>query len=482
MICVRDLVGIKSLGLTLRAGAEGGHRLISWAHTVDLPDPWRWVSAGNLVMTTGGGLPKSPEDQAAWLEKLADTNASALVVALQPGAPELSSRLLEAADQLLFPVIEASFELEFVKLSRQVIESVVQSQNQKFKSSEHLFQTYAYALSEAADFEERLRILADKLQLDLAIEDARSKMIMMTSCTPPPSVTSASLLVENVPIAGRSRANLLIRRRDGKVSQDVLLIKILVGLLGIELERLMIHRDTQRSEGTSILKSLARDETDIAAVLPMLKRRGLAGKLVAFAVKSKNLGDWKFTDIHHAPGLHNPSPLFLEEDVLVGLAADDQEIFEALTRHLGPETVMGISGPVTASTGFREGLRQARLALTQAAESQADILRYGEAQADFLLAPKTLAEARALVACYLGALIEYDRLNAAALISTLAKFLDNNSSLKATAIDLGIHRQTLIYRLKLIEQITGLKPTTTNGTAKFWLALSAGRAANLLAR
>jgi purine catabolism regulator len=117
MICVRDLVAIKSLGLSMLAGASGGHRFISWAHTVDLPDPWRWVSAGVLVMTTGGGLPKSAEDQALWLEKLAKTRASALIVALRPDAPKLSSLLLNTADRLSFPVVEGSFELEFATLS-----------------------------------------------------------------------------------------------------------------------------------------------------------------------------------------------------------------------------------------------------------------------------------------------------------------------------------------------------------------------------
>jgi purine catabolism regulator len=59
------------------------------------------------------------------------------------------------------------------------------------------------------------------------------------------------------------------------------------------------------------------------------------------------------------------------------------------------------------------------------------------------------------------------------------KFLANDGNWKATAFDMGIHRQTLVYRIKQIEQLTGFKPTSTDGSARFWIALNAGKNANL---
>ena len=97
------------------------------------------------------------------------------------------------------------------------------------------------------------------------------------------------------------------------------------------------------------------------------------------------------------------------------------------------------------------------------------------------MAPKSLSEARALVGRYLGPLIEHDRTQGAALVATLTTFLRNDGNWKATAFDLGVHRQTLVYRLKLVEQLTGIKPTTTSGIARFWIAIQAGRNTELLA-
>ncbi|MFH3671394.1 polyketide synthase regulator, partial [Acinetobacter nosocomialis] len=57
MITIDELVKNNNLGLTFKSGRSGGKRIVKWAHAVDLPDPWHWISPGTLVMTTGGGLP-----------------------------------------------------------------------------------------------------------------------------------------------------------------------------------------------------------------------------------------------------------------------------------------------------------------------------------------------------------------------------------------------------------------------------------------
>ena len=58
-------------------------------------------------------------------------------------------------------------------------------------------------------------------------------------------------------------------------------------------------------------------------------------------------------------------------------------------------------------------------------------------------------------------------------------FLRNDGVWQTSADELNIHRQTLVYRLKKVEQLTGLKPTTTEGSALLWLALTAADRAEL---
>ena len=59
-------------------------------------------------------------------------------------------------------------------------------------------------------------------------------------------------------------------------------------------------------------------------------------------------------------------------------------------------------------------------------------------------------------------------------------FLAADGSWRQTAEELHIHRQTLVYRLKTVKQLTGLEPSSTVGTTSLWLALQAGRPAGII--
>ncbi|WP_312935918.1 PucR family transcriptional regulator [Pseudomonas sp.] len=479
MLTVHDLVSIELLQLQIAAGAGGSRRVIHWAHTVDLPDPWRWVSPGDLVMTTGVGLPGEDDAQVAWLQQLVQSNASALVIAPRPDAPAPSQAMLDAADRLLFPIVRASFELEFVKLSHHVIESVLQAQRERFNASERLFQTYAQALRQAPDLSGRLLILANSLQMDLALEDAVSGALIVGTAGASHDLQQQC---ERIPVAGRARTNLLVSRHTRRSGDDAILVRSLIGLLAVEIERLMINRDQQREEGAALLHTLL-DTAELRLALPLLERRGLNGTLVSLAVRTDDQGPWQANELHHAPDFHRACPLMaVEQGLLIMICRDDPQVLDAIARNLGSATVLGISAPIAAATGVRESVRQARMALSQAEELARPHLRYGEAELGLIMAPKSLAEARALVGRYLGPLIDHDRQQGAALLATLMAFLHNDGNWKVTAFDLGIHRQTLVYRLKLVEQLTGIKPTTTHGIARFWIALEAGRNNDLLAQ
>lgn len=476
MLTVSELVAIRSLGLSFLAGASGGHRLITWAHAVDLPDPWRWVSAGHLIMTVGSGIPQDREEQAEWLRKLAGTNASALVIAPGEQAPDIHPQMLAAAEEAMFPIVGASYDLEFVKLSRQVIERVLQAQRDRIDAAQRLFQTYASALRDEPDMAARLDALGYRMGIHLQIEDAESGVPILQGKRAVP----AKGAVGRFDIPGRAKAALTIWRPDAQAFDDIFLIRALVGLLSVELERMMIERDGQRRDGESLLRDLIAGTLDLGGAQRLLLRRELNGTLVALAVEPKGEAAWSAADIHHAPELLGFSPLFLQDDLLLAVLPDNESILRAIISRLGSETRAGVSGPITVAGGIPESIKQARLAHALALESGKSLQRYDAADPALTLGPRTVAEARALIARYLGPLIDYDNSNTLSLLQTLDVFLRNDGSWKATAADLAIHRQTLVYRLKVIEQLTGLKPTTSSGTARFWTALQAGRHAGLL--
>ena len=73
----------------------------------------------------------------------------------------------------------------------------------------------------------------------------------------------------------------------------------------------------------------------------------------------------------------------------------------------------------------------------------------------------------------LGKLHEYDEQNASDLVKSLACFLEANGHWGEAAERLYVHRHTLRYRMKRVEDITGRDLGSSQDRMEFWLALKA---------
>jgi purine catabolism regulator len=72
----------------------------------------------------------------------------------------------------------------------------------------------------------------------------------------------------------------------------------------------------------------------------------------------------------------------------------------------------------------------------------------------------------------LGALLGYDEVHGTELVTTLTTYFQENRSLKLTARRLTIHPQTLRYRLKRVQEITGRDINSTQSISELWWAVS----------
>jgi purine catabolism regulator len=481
MITINALVDRGELGLTLLAGDAGGERIVTWAHAVDLPDPWNWIHRGDLVMTTGAGMPSAAPDQAAWIARVVESHASGLVLAARPDAPDLCPEALEVAEAGRFPLLTASFELEFSRLARVVIESALESQRHRLARSERLFAAYATSLRTGGSFSDRLSLLGSRFGWALEVRRGRSVPSDGAGSSSGAATPGSGELA--MPIPGRMPATLVVRPLDvGNVDSvpDPILINYLGGLLGIELEREAIERDQLREAGAELLEGVLTGDIDYATGRAALDRRGLTGSAIAAAFLPAGAAAWSVEEVHHSPALADlRPPLLVVDDVLIALLPDSDDVVEDLRGLLGEDTHAGASSPLNATTGFLEGMRQARLSLARAVDADAPHVRYAADRAVSLL-PDSVTEATALARRYLGPLIDHDRSHGTELVTTVSVFLAADRSWKQTSEELHIHRQTLVYRLKTVEQLTGLKPTSTIGTSALWLALQASRAAGVL--
>jgi DNA-binding PucR family transcriptional regulator len=87
-----------------------------------------------------------------------------------------------------------------------------------------------------------------------------------------------------------------------------------------------------------------------------------------------------------------------------------------------------------------------------------------------LLEVENLEVLQASITDTLGPLIKYDCRSGGALVTTLSVYL-KHMNISSAAAELFIHRHTLRYRLKQIEDLTGLKLDETTHAFQFYLAL-----------
>lgn len=476
MISVDGLVAIPSMGLRYLAGKAGGVRPVTWAHACDLPDPWEWFEAGDLVMTTGAGLPADADEQTRWISRLIDSRVAALVIAAAPRAVRPTPAMLAVAEERRFPVLSASFGLKFVTLARTVIENAVEYERQRLATMNRIYEAYWRSLHAGGPFTARLSTLEGTTGWALEVRDEASGRVLACGDLAQgrrdrddgPGGGSADF-----PVPGSSGL-VLSARPVRKPLGDRFILEHIGGLVALELEHEAVQRDRMRASGRDLLSGLLDETIGIAAVWPELRHRGMAGPVVVAYWKPADSHALDHARIHHHVALQPYAPLLVAAGAsLVGIVPRDVELLSELSRQLSPRCAVGLSVTLTTNSSIPEAARQARLAVAAAHEQGRLFAAYGDDGPDTDFLPRSVEDIRRLARRVLGPIVAHDGRVDGDLLVSVRTFLVNDRRWQRSADELGIHRQTLVYRLRKVEELTGYRPGSTDGSAVLWLALSA---------
>ncbi|MEO1441869.1 MAG: helix-turn-helix domain-containing protein [Chloroflexota bacterium] len=141
---------------------------------------------------------------------------------------------------------------------------------------------------------------------------------------------------------------------------------------------------------------------------------------------------------------------------------------------------VGISRPGQGLSDLRVSYREAKDALSIAAElgERGETTFYGDLKLyQLLLALKEggLEYMHSFYTETLGALVEHDERKQSDLIRTLSGFFEANGNLAKAANDLDVHRNTLVYRLERISELTELDLDDADNRLILHLALKIQR-------
>jgi purine catabolism regulator len=133
----------------------------------------------------------------------------------------------------------------------------------------------------------------------------------------------------------------------------------------------------------------------------------------------------------------------------------------------------GVGGS-TSWSDIATSLRQATFALRTARAEQRRVVPFDDLGVySLLFATQPRESIEAVAAAVLRPLDEHDATSRGDLVRSVASFLRHNGHWESAAAMLGVHRHTLRYRIRKVEQLTGRRLNSAHDRAEFLVALAA---------
>lgn len=479
------------------AGRSGAGRAVTWAHTCEMADPWNWMGSGDLLMTDGYSFPPEPSGQVEFLRQLAGADIVALALAENLAAP-LSPEASAVADELAFPVLMTAQSVPFVTIARVVAERNSRDMKSRAAQVLRLYDIFRRSHAPANMEADLLAQLGEELGATLHIIDlVRGHELIPTAADLPEELRraaldragehdgavpafsrltslsdAATLMVPTGDVEGAA----LIVRREATGPIDLILAQHAAMIVGIEADRLAARRARARARGAALLRRMLEASISAETAAKQVQSLGLGS------------GPWRVTaweEVASTPGVdggvlsseleHVTWPhlqLGLQKTHILLLAAEQLEAGLNVDMD-SADLVVGFSQPITSLSRFADAVREARWAVEGARAANVRTAEYGSQGPYFL--PRTVAEGDVIVRQLLGPIIDYDDANGAQLVDSLRVFFEANRSWQEGARRLGVHKQTLVYRMRKVEDLTGVSLRDFGGQAELYFALRTWR-------
>ena len=502
-VTVKDITAIPGMPLKLLAGGSRATRPIRWVHASELEDPTPWLKGDELILTTGMGVGATPAKQRAYIKRLSQAGVAGLGVGLGFSLEKMPQALISAAEQLDFPLFEVPFPVPFIAITEAIFTRILAEQYDTLQRAVDAEHVLTRAVLEGKGVEGIADSLATvtkgwTLLLDLhgqplaatsRAAQLRAERIWAELQESRPESTSFSITlvdrghhiwVQPVGAAGRVEAFLAV----GKPEQPSQLDRIVAGhalsLFAIELAKSRAVADAQSLLKGDFFDELAKGEMGISDAQRGLNRFGFARstKLMVATMEGAEPEALAFSATDHLSRVGGGFLVSAHEhgvNVLIPAEplADLGELVKAIGEKVGKEVRAG-SGSAVSPSEVGRSLREAKYALQvcrlegwpQAGFADLGTYRLLLSMAD----PDAL---RAFADSMLAPLDGYDHDHNGELIASLQAFLQHNARWETAAADLFVHRHTLRYRMRKVEELTGRDLGNSFDRMEFWLALRA---------
>ena len=183
---VRDALALDSFkAAAVVAGERGVSRDVQWAHVIDMPDPAPWVRPGQLLLTTGFAWP-AQEREVRDLVRLLDERGLAAVVLPVPGyLKKFPDAARTEADRVGLPLIEIPFDVPFAQITEELHRTILAEQYKIIERSDEIHNQLTRAAAEGKSLADLAHTLGTLLDRSVTVEDPEGKLLAYHAAGPP---------------------------------------------------------------------------------------------------------------------------------------------------------------------------------------------------------------------------------------------------------------------------------------------------------
>jgi Purine catabolism regulatory protein-like family/PucR C-terminal helix-turn-helix domain/GGDEF-like domain len=527
---VRDLLDVPGLGLSLLTDPSGMDRTIRHVYTTDLPDPSRYLTPGDLVLT-GLMWCREPGDADLFVSALVKAGVAALGAGEALG--QVPAEVIQACGRYGIALLAVPAETSFAAVTEEVGQRLSGDRATAMTRVLGRRRLLLSAVAEGAGLDAMFRLMGRELGVECWLLTGLGRVVGGTAALPErlaPRLACEYLKADRLPApaevsatgSGAGKYTLFGVGGEPRITSWFLVcagreqdwphelresVAELAADVALERARLDAARTGERKLAEAIVTMLASGGGEGAAsaeIASLMRAAGLPsdGRYLVAAMSAEadrvtgpNADRW-CCDL--AGELVMPfaegalvAPLGDEIVLLVpcpgGAVPDDTPsalVFAAAILRTQPTLesdrsrvmlTVGVSAPaegVTALSGaWHEAGSARRLAAVRGTTAVSVVTSDEVASHELLLATVPASVLRSFRERLLGPLVAYDDRHRAELLPTLREFLACSGSWNACAAKMYVHVNTVRYRIRRIEELTGRDLSHLDDQVDFFLAL-----------
>nr|WP_244962759.1 PucR family transcriptional regulator [Cryobacterium roopkundense] len=480
-------------------------RVVEWVHSSDLLDPTPFLSAGQMLLTTGTQFASDTTEDAAYREYAHRLAAHGLVglgfgtEVIRDGTPE---PLVAACLAEGLPLVEVPYATPFIAVARTAGDLIAEDRYARNIWALSAQRAISLAALRPDGLSATLSELSRQLNHWVALFDASGTLTRVfprdafagasAASFPTVAAEATSLLRRGqrssvtIPIGEDTLTLQTLGRRDqlrgvlalGGASQldqaGQGVVTSVIALAGLALEQNNALDRARRHLRAGLWHSLLNGDTDLVASISAEMWGPLPGGLVRIAVidaPPERLDT--ITEFLEIRAEDQPGRLFFaHHNGRVSLCLDrtGEPVLHELVASFGVH--IGLSDPSDYGT-LPSALSQALRALERANEGPPAVVEFDLISRQGVLAFLARTDARDVGRATLTPITRFDAAHGTDLLGTMRVWLEHNAEYAAAAAALGIHRHTMRSHMRQAEQLLGRDLSSFPARADIWAALLA---------